>query len=454
MKLNAPFAGLLVGSLCLSMLAGCGGKSAPGTGAGNSSATSSAASSASGGSAAAPDLTSGPNELVVISPHSKDIEYEFDKIFEAKFPGSKIKWINFGGSSDLLAFVLNQYKGKKKGGIGIDVFFGGGPESHDEMEKQGILAKLPSTYDIPADMNGVPLRSRDGRWVGAVLSGFGILYNKPIITRDALPVPAAWADMGNPKLRNRIALADPRHSGSAHMAYEIMLQSNGWDKGWQILTAMAGNARSFAGEGSQVPNDVASGEAVMGPVIDFYGAAKIASAGPEKLAYVEPVGQSIVTPDPIAILRGAPHAELAEKFVALVMSPVGQKLWMYKKGTPGGPQNSELARKAILPVLYQPLSPNSIIQETPFGQKNHFKFDPQKSALRRRALDDLLGAVLIDNQDALKARWTKTPDAAKLAFVPVTEAELSKMAVKWDDPSFRNATIASWNKAARAKFGS
>ena len=91
MKLNAPFAGLLLGSLCLSMLAGCGGKSTPGTAAGNSAAGSAA------GHAPAPDLTSAPNELVVISPHSKDIEYEFDRIFEAKYPGSKIKWINFGG---------------------------------------------------------------------------------------------------------------------------------------------------------------------------------------------------------------------------------------------------------------------------------------------------------------------------------------------------------------------
>jgi ABC-type Fe3+ transport system substrate-binding protein len=427
------------------MLAGCGGKPA-------TTATSGNAASSSAEHAPAPDLSSEPNELVVISPHSKDIQYEFTRIFQQKFPEAKIKWINFGGSSDLLAFTLQQYKAKKEGGIGIDVFFGGGPQTFQELGSQGLLEKLPSTYDIPAEMNGVPLRGEKGDWVGAVLSGFGIMYNKPIVARDHLPVPATWADMGNPVLRNRIALADPRHSGSAHMAYEIMLQANGWKKGWEVFTAMAGNARSFAGEGSQVPNDVASGEAVMGPVIDFYAAAKISAAGPDKLAYVEPAGQSIVTPDPIAILRGAPHKDLAEKFIALVMSPVGQKLWMYKKGTPGGPENSELARKAILPALYKPLSPNSLIHENPFGQTNHFKFDPAKSAKRVRALDDLLGSVLIDNQDALKARWTETPDAAKLAFVPVSEEELTKLAEKWDDQTFRNAKIAEWNAAARKKF--
>jgi len=396
-----------------------------------------------------------PNELSIISAHPRNIQVEFERIFEEKYPQAQIKWVSPGASTDILAFVLGQYQNKAKTeGIGIDVYFGGGDAAFLEMEKAGLLASLPSDYGVPADLGGVPLRGAQNRWVAAALSGFGIFYNKGIAARDKLPVPQTWADMANPKLRNRIALADPRHSGSAHMAYEVILQTNGWDKGWQILTGMAGNARTFSTSSSGITNDVASGEAVVAPAIDFFAAGKIASAGGDKLGYVEPKGQSVVTPDPIGILRGAPHLDMAQKFVALVMSPVGQKLWMFKKGVPGGPTGDALGRKAALPAVYQPLSPSSVIRQNPYAAQGLFKFDARRAALRHRALNDLLGAVLIDNQDAIKVRWAKTPDAARLAFVPVKEAELTQLGTKWNDQAFRNATVEKWKSAARVHFRS
>jgi ABC-type Fe3+ transport system substrate-binding protein len=272
--------------------------------------------------------------------------------------------------------------------------------------------------------------------------------------RDKLPIPQTWADLGNPKLNNRVALADPRHSGSAHMAYEIILQANGWQKGWQVLTAMTGNARSYGQSASRLLDDVASGEAVVAPAIDFYAASKIASAGEEKLGYIEPRGQRVITPDPIAIFRGAPNPELAKKFVAFLMSAEGQKLWMLKKGAPGGPQNSELFRLPAVPTVYKPLPKDSLIDGDPYMGKNDFEFDSKVSATRRRPLDDLLGAVLIDNQSAIKARWKSNPNASKIAFVPVTEAQLNTLAAKWGDQTFRNNQINQWKQAARAHFSS
>ncbi|HEX8834564.1 MAG TPA: extracellular solute-binding protein [Abditibacteriaceae bacterium] len=426
------------------LFAGCGDK---GT-AGNT--TSNGATTAASGASAA-----GANELMIISPHGREVQAEFERVFIAKNPGVKLTWIDQGGSSDDLRFVQTEFAGKKPDeGIGLDLFFGGGPESFLEMSKAGLLQPLKSTYNIPAQLNGMPLRGAKNEWVGATLSGFGILYNKSIATRDKLPVPTQWADLGKPELRNRIILADPRHSGSAHMAYEIILQANGWKRGWEILTAMTGNTRTYASSGSQVPNDVASGEAVMGPAIDFYAATKIASAGEGKLGYAESKGQRVVTPDPIGVLRGAPHADLAHRFVDFVMSPEGQKLWMLKKGSPGGPQNNELFRKPILPSLYKPISKDSLIRDNPYAGRNDFVFDPNKAGVRRRALDDLLGAVLIDNADAVKAKLAKSPDAAKLAFVPVTEAELAELSKKWDDQTFRNARVSEWGEAARKHFSS
>ena len=235
------------------ILSGCGGSSSNNAISNSANPTSSTRTDA--------------QALTIISPHGKEIQNEFERGFKTKF--------DQGGSSDDLRYVLEQFKGKsREQGIGIDVFFGGGADSFSELESADALQSLPNEYSIPAQINGVPLRGAKNVWVAAALSGFGVLYNKSIMQRDKLPLPQTWADLGNSKLRGRVALADPRHSGSAHMAYEIILQANGWDKGWKILTQMAGNSSAFGKSSSKLLEDVASGEAVAAPAIDFYAISK------------------------------------------------------------------------------------------------------------------------------------------------------------------------------------
>lgn len=431
MKLPSEFSRrtFLGGALLLLALGGCGG----GQNAANVPAST---------REDAPTLT-------IISPHGREIQSEFERAFLAKNPGVKLKWLDQGGSSDDLNFVLSRFKsvGETRG-IDIDVFFGGGMEAFLDLENQGLLQPLSSGFGVPETLNGVPLRGKNNAWVGAALSGFGLLLNKEIMARDTLPMPRSWADAGDVKLRNRIALADPRHSGSAHMAYEIVLQSNGWEKGWQALTAMAANARAFSPSSSGLLDDVSSGEAVLAPAIDFFAVSRVERAG-GKLVYVEPEGQRVVTPDPIGILRGAPHEKLAREFVAFVMSDAGQKLWMLSKGAAGGPRDNTLYRLAAVPAVYKDVK-NA--RTNPFLGKNNFTYNAEKGGARRRLIDDLIGAVLIDNLDALQKRAASTRDTASLAFVPISEAQAAEFAKKWNDTTFRNATIASWKKAARDHF--
>ena len=395
----------------------------------------------------------GAPTLNIISPHSPDIRNEFEVLWKKSHPETAIKWIDQGGTSDDLKFVRDQFatSGKDKG-IGIDLFFGGGGETFTELEDDGLLVPLKETYGVPAQLNGVPLVGKNNDWVAAALSGFGILYNKKIAARDNLPVPQSWADLANPKLQERVELADPRHSGSAHTAYEIILQTNGWDKGWKILTAMTGNARKFATSSSEPSQDVQNGEAVFCAAIDFYASRAIEKAGKDKLGYIEPKGQNILTADPIALLPGAPNAEKAKEFVAMVMSPQGQKLWFAPKDSQGGPTNATLFRLPALPTAYKDIPQGAWTQTDPYSVKTTASYDANKAAARRRALDDLIGSVLVDNLNLIKRAWKKNPNLQQVGYVPVSEAEFATLAPKWDDPQFANATKAQWNAAAQKHF--
>ena len=391
--------------------------------------------------------------LAILSPHTPAIQAEFGRLWNSKNPNTKLKWLDQGGTSDDLKFVREQFKSRsKEQGIGVDLFFGGGGETFSELEKDGLLVPLASDYGVPEKLAGAPLRGKDNVWVAAALSNFGILYNKQIAARDNLPTPKVWADLANPKLRDRVELADPRHSGSAHTIYEIILQTNGWDKGWKTLTAMAANSRSFAANSSAPLESVANGEAVFTTAIDFYAAKAIVGAK-GKLAYVEPAGQTVTTADPIGILPGAQNKEAAKKFVDMVMSPEGQRLWFTPKGASGGPAEHDLYRLPALPSVYKNPPKNALRTVNVYQQKT-VPYDSAKAAIRRRALDDLIGTVLVDNHDALKRAWKANPSVEAIGFVPISETEFMKLAPKWDDPTVANTQKDKWNAAARAKFSS
>lgn len=398
--------------------------------------------------------TGDTNAITIISPHTSEIKAEFKKAFEAKNPDLQVTWQDQGGTADILGYVRNQYASKPKDeGIGVDLFFGGGGETFAELEQDGFLQPLDSDYKIPAALNGVPLVGKDKTWVAAALSGFGILYNKNIAARDKLPLPQSWADMANPALQDRIEMVDPRHSGSAHTTYEIILQSNGWEKGWKILTAMAGNSRKFVRGSSEPLQDVQNGEAVFAPAIDFYARNTIERAGADKLGYIEPKGQYVITADPIGLMKGASHSQNAKKFVDFVMSPEGQKLWYLPKGAEGGPKQDSLMRIPALPAVFNPIPKNALIQTNPYNNKNEAKYDADTASIRRRALDDLIGSVLVDNHGAIQKAWKKNPSLEATGFVPISEAELMKIAPQWDDPKVVAKTKSAWAEAARKKFG-
>ena len=90
--------------------------------------------------------------------------------------------------------------------------------------------------------------------------------------------------------------------------------------------------------------------------IDFYGRFQAQSTrspdGRERMAYVTPAGGSGVSCDPISLLRGAPHRELAVRFIEFVLSEDGQKIWTYRPGTPGGPIKYALRRIPIRRTFY------------------------------------------------------------------------------------------------------
>jgi len=306
----------------------------------------------------------------------------------------------------------------------------------------------------------MPLRDPQGRWYGAALSGFGIIFNREVIKRQNLPEPKSWDDMADAKFRNWVACGDPRKSGSVHMMYELIVQSYGWDAGYARICEIAGNTKVFTEGASDIPKEVANGNVACGSAIDFYAWGKIATVGEEKLGFVVPAGRSIISADPVAVLKGAPQREAAEEFVRFVLSEAGQKLWYLDVGAPGGPKCETLGRLPMIEEFYRKYSRMSSVKFNPFEWGSGMSFDSRKSSLRWMALNELVGRCLIDNhQHAVKA-WAALVEAGlpreargRFGQCPAREEDLPRLEETFKkDPKEQNRILTEWSNSTREKF--
>ncbi len=301
----------------------------------------------------------------------------------------------------------------------IDVLYGGGTYDHYVATGQGLTvapwetapSNLLTTADghilIPESLSGETWRT--DTFFGAAVSTFGICYNEDRLRDLGIDAPpTSWTDLTDPAYFGELGVADPTKSGSITKAFEMIIHEQcheavraagftpeqtvefeaainkarpapggemppgvpqryqdaveqGWMNGVLLVQKIGANARYFTDGAGKVPIDVSMGNAAAGLAIDFYGRFQAEmSRGPdgaERMFYITPRGGSSVSADPISLLRGAPHRELAKRFIAYVLSEDGQKLWNYQVNTPGGPHKFALRRLPIRRDFYPSTHP-------------------------------------------------------------------------------------------------
>ena len=424
----------------------------------------------------APTLSrSDASTLVIISPHGEDVKTEFAAAFakwHAKKYGQpvKIDWRDLGGTNDDIRFVLSEFK-TKPDGIGIDIFFGGGDYPFVELAQKKLAASYrppPEILDqLPRDIGGVPMYDdKDFTWYGFATAGFGIAYNKKVLKAKGWPEPKTWRDLTNPGIQGWIASGDPRNSGSTHNMYELILQAYGWEEGWAVIYQMGANAREFHKSSANAVKDCTLGNTAYALAIDFYAYTQIEFIGKENFGWVLPPEIAVLNPDGIAILKGAPHREVAEHFLNFCLGEEGQKLIFLPRGHPDGPQRFNIARMSLRRDFYDRYKEISPVVGNPFLMKT-VRYDAAKGIARQKVVDALIGATVIDTHEEAVAALTRADEISRKSRAvgiyrllagliikpPLTEVEATDMAkTKWGDLGFRNSQIIEWQKWAQKQY--
>lgn len=458
--------------------------------------------------------------VVVISPHNEAIRHEFETAFRRDYQARtgrsvRIDWRLIGGTSEITRYLEGEYVasfqhhwtgalGRRWSGTalasfadggppedapaeakearaaflasdvgcGIDVFFGGGAYDFISQARSGRLVQMYAEGEtkpdwmreevVPVRHAGDDFRDAQGRWCGAALSSFGIVYNRDALARLGLPAPNAWADLADPRYAGQVALADPTKSGSMNKAFENVLQqeihavvnarmatkkfaseearlvaekeavAEGWLAGLRLLQSIAANSRYFTDSAPKVPIDVASGNCAAGMCIDFYGRQQVEAlsrrAGSSRVAYVSPPGGTVYSVDPIGLLRGAPNKEAARAFIEFVMSREGQRLWNQRPGTEGGPERFALRRLPVRVDAYtEPgaAERRSDPEENPYALENPLVYRAEWTGKLFGELRFIMRVMCLDSHPELTEAWREIAAAGAPPEAMAVFADLS-----------------------------
>jgi len=272
------------------------------------------------------------SELALLTPVSKFIH---DAALKAFVEYAKEKWNVTLKVSALPAGTpvaygrIVEWRGKPE----VDIFWGGESALFERLAEQKLLQKVEISREawdsIPAAIGKpkpIPLKDKDGYWVGTALEPYGLVYHPKRIQRLGAPPPREWEDLLHPKLKGEVAQCAPTRSSSSNATYEVMLSMHGEDKGWDWLRRLAANTGHFTARSRDVPTVVAKGEFAAGFAVPSYMAFEEKLAGFD-IKFVAPKN-AFVTPEPMAVLAGARNPKAARAFIEFLLTERGQKVFM------------------------------------------------------------------------------------------------------------------------------
>lgn len=399
------------------------------------------------------------DRLVIITPHVETIRYELETGFvrwmkEKHGRRVVIDWRIPGGTSDIIKVVNSEYAAAGEGdGIAMDLMLGGGPIDYGGLKQSKyIVASDPtgkygpsavksahpdwfSDATIPASVAGQIYYDPELTWVGTCLSAFGICWNENNLKRRGMTPPATWSDLASPDYENQLAMSDPTKSGTVAAMFENILQmsiaksvaggkaagepadkmsvriSQGWDDGLRQIRRIGANARYWTDSSAKIPLDVSHGEALAGMCVDFYGRNIMERLtkvnGGSRVGFIAPVGGTTISPQPVAMFRGAPNPELATLFIEFTLSLEGQKLWGLKAGAAGGPERMALRNMPLRRDYYVPeiLKDAADPELRPLEPGVAFVYERKYTGDLFSAIRFLIRTMCIDSQLELKEAW-------------------------------------------------
>src|SRR5947207_14586673 len=161
-------------------------------------------------------------ELTLITPVSKFIH---DAALKAFADYAREKWNVSVKTNAIPAGPPGAYGRivEWKGKPDADIFWGGESALFEKLADQKLLQKVEISREawesVPASIGKpkpIPLKDKDGYWVGTTLEPYGLVYHPRRLQRLGVAELKDWEDLLNPKPKGEVAQWPPTPSSSSN----------------------------------------------------------------------------------------------------------------------------------------------------------------------------------------------------------------------------------------------
>jgi iron(III) transport system substrate-binding protein len=256
------------------------------------------------------------DELIVYSGRKEMVIKPVAEAFQ-KRTGVPVK-LKIGKTSGL-ANELIQEKGRPR----ADVFIATEAGVMEVLAKNGVLASYvsPEAKDLEPGF-----RDKEGRWTGISSRARVILYNKNLVADK--DVPRSVFQLTHPKWKGKVAIAGTRERTTLSWVSSLVAVK-GTDFTRNYLAGLYANGLKILPDNTDVWQGVGRGEFAVGLTNspNYFLARK--ADHPVGVVYPDQENGgpgTLLNLNAIALVKGAPNAGAARRFIDFVLSAEGQRL--------------------------------------------------------------------------------------------------------------------------------
>ncbi len=248
--------------------------------------------------------------VVVYTSLYQEVVEAVSPVLNAKLPpGVTVSFVQ-GGSGKIAKRLDEEIA---KGAPGADVLLTADPAYFRALKAAGKLA----AYSSPLAAKQ-PAEWKDTHWATARFTTMVIGLSPEVALDPKAKKPATWTDLGDPAL-TRVALGDPRVSGTTLTAVSALAEA----PGWPLFESLAKKKAVSAGGSALVLQRLDVGDSDAGIVLlENLLAARAAGS---KVGVVFPKDGAIVVPGPIALVK---DSKAARAVYDAILSPEVQRVFV------------------------------------------------------------------------------------------------------------------------------
>jgi ABC-type Fe3+ transport system substrate-binding protein len=338
--------------------------------------------------------------LVVVTAYPEEVTTLYQRVFEAAHRDISVQ-ILWKQGRDAFALLSAPDHG------GADVYWAASSDNFPMLRDRGAFQTLDVDRNaLPGQIGEDRLSDPDNRFEAFEVAGYGLAFGPQARWQGKAP-PRSWHAAASPDLEGLVLMPTASRIGFAPSLYDIILQGEGWEKGWALLSEISGNA--VLSTNGHMLDAIEDGRAALAMTIDFIPLSAAANGHKIGLAYP---ARTAFLPAHVAKIADASHPEAAQIFIDFLLSQEGQKLLL----------EPDVNRHPVRPDVY-PASSGAEVNPFRLPASVTLVFDHSLAGARRSLVSALFETAIVEHHDRTVALWHEIHAAEKrLAETPDTTA--------------------------------